>query len=370
MHFISLVAVEMPKIKENPAENQEVKKCLEELREAYKQDSKNIVLELQIERLSGLTTEFARALDHSVCQIMKPYDEGIEDLKYLEFNDRTEELEEAYFNGKPDCIRLPNGTILEATSYHFWDKFVISDGKVFQKYAGPLHHMKRTKKAKKMMVIPAYPSTKLFRTFEEYAEEQGVPFDEQKERYGYWYNPNAMWDWYSIGGRWADMFLVKDTCTEFSPGERSWYNSEKEFVAPEGYRWVCAARKKDIDWQKMREWETQKRTEWFEKLQRMFADGKPEDGFSGSIDEKGIFYYGEHIYYKGESLESYLERQAMPKEWKYPIYIHDIVDTDDWQSKDDIQVGAEQQKSWHTILDEYIDSLSDDTVLVGVDYHI
>lgn len=87
MHFISLVAVEMPKITENQAKNQEVEKCLEELREAYKQDSKNIILELQIERLSGLTTEFARALDHSVCQIMQPYDEGIEDLKYLEFND-------------------------------------------------------------------------------------------------------------------------------------------------------------------------------------------------------------------------------------------------------------------------------------------
>ena len=99
MHFISLVAVEMPKIKENQAENQEVEKCLEELREAYKQDSKNIVLELQIERLSGLTTEFARALDHSVCQIMKPYDAGTEDPKYLEFDDRTEELEDAYFNG-------------------------------------------------------------------------------------------------------------------------------------------------------------------------------------------------------------------------------------------------------------------------------
>ena len=238
MHFISLVAVEMPKITEDQAKNQEIEKCLEELQEAYKQDSKNIILELQIERLSGLTTEFARALDHSVCKIMKPYDEGIEELKYLEFNDQTEELEEAYFNGKPDCIRLPNGTILEATSYYFWDKFVISDGKAFQKYAGPLHHMKRTKKAKKMMVIPAYPRTKLFRTFAEYAEGQGVPFDEQKERYGYWYNPNAMWDWYSIGGRWADMFLVKDTCTEFSLGERSWCNSEKEFVAPEGYRMV------------------------------------------------------------------------------------------------------------------------------------
>ena len=118
MHFISLVAVEMPKITEDQAKNQEIEKCLEELQEAYKQDSKNIILELQIERLSGLTTEFARALDHSVCKIMKPYDEGIEELKYLEFNDQTEELEEAYFNGKPDCIRLPNGTILEATSYY------------------------------------------------------------------------------------------------------------------------------------------------------------------------------------------------------------------------------------------------------------
>ena len=133
---------------------------------------------------------------------------------------------------------------------------------------------------------------------------------------------------------------------------------------------MCAARKKDIDWQKMREWETQKRTEWFEKLQRMFADGKPEDGFSGIVDEKGVRYYGKYIYHKGESLESFMKREAMPNEWKYPMYIHDIVDINGWQSKDDIQVGAEQQKSWHTILDEYIDSLSDDTVLVGVDYHI
>lgn len=370
MHFISLVAVEMPKIKENQAENQEVKKCLEELREAYKQDSKNIVLELQIERLSGLTTEFARALDYSVCQIMKPYDAGTEDPKYLEFDDLTEELKKAYFFGKTDCIRLPNGMILEANSYYFWNKFVISDGKVFQQYAGPLHHMKRTKKAKKMMVLPDYPRTKLFKTFEDYAEERGVPFDEQKKRYGYWYNHNGMWDWYSLGGRWPDMFLVKETCTEFSIGVRSWHNSRKEFAAPEGYKWVCAARKKDIDWQKMREWEIQKRTGWYKRLQRMFAEGKPEDGFSGVIDEKGIFDFDEYLYYKGESLESYMERQAMPKEWKYPICIHDIVDTDDWQSKDDIQVGAEQQKSWHTILDEYIDSLSDDTVLVGVDYHI
>lgn len=54
MHFISLVAVEMPKIKENPAENQEVKKCLEELREAYKQDSKISFLNCKSRDCRGL----------------------------------------------------------------------------------------------------------------------------------------------------------------------------------------------------------------------------------------------------------------------------------------------------------------------------
>lgn len=44
MHFISLVAVEMPKITEDQAKNQEIEKCLEELREAYKQDSKTSFL--------------------------------------------------------------------------------------------------------------------------------------------------------------------------------------------------------------------------------------------------------------------------------------------------------------------------------------
>lgn len=120
MHFISLVAVEMPKIKENQAENQEVEKCLEELREAYKQDSKNIVLELQIERLSGLTTEFARALDHSVCQIMKPYDAGTEDPKYLEFDDRTEELEDAYLTAKR--------TVSDCRTARFWKRLPIIFG--------------------------------------------------------------------------------------------------------------------------------------------------------------------------------------------------------------------------------------------------
>jgi len=28
--------------------------------------------------------------------------------------------------------------------------------------------------------------------------------------YGYWANPNAKWDWYSLGGRWTGFFRLKD----------------------------------------------------------------------------------------------------------------------------------------------------------------
>jgi hypothetical protein len=30
---------------------------------------------------------------------------------------------------------------------------------------------------------------------------------------GYWENPNAKWDWYSLGGRWSGMIKLKDGAT-------------------------------------------------------------------------------------------------------------------------------------------------------------
>src|ERR1039458_4522924 len=39
-------------------------------------------------------------------------------------------------------------------------------------------------------------------TFEEFAEYNGYRRDEEKDKYGYWDNPNKKWDWYQVGGRW------------------------------------------------------------------------------------------------------------------------------------------------------------------------
>jgi hypothetical protein len=43
-----------------------------------------------------------------------------------------------------------------------------------------------------------------------YAEDyHGYKKDEETGKYGYWENPNAKWDWYQLGGRWAGFFKLK-----------------------------------------------------------------------------------------------------------------------------------------------------------------
>src|SRR5579859_6601454 len=34
--------------------------------------------------------------------------------------------------------------------------------------------------------------------------------DPETGKKGYWENPNRKWDWYSLGGRWAGFFLLKN----------------------------------------------------------------------------------------------------------------------------------------------------------------
>lgn len=155
-----------------------------------------------------------------------------------------------------------------------------------------------------------HPRKRLYASFEDYAEnERGFSYDEEHGGYGYICNPNVMWDWYQIGGRWPEMFLIKDSCIDYSVGERSWCNGDVKLVAPEGYIWVCAAKKKDIEWQVMREWREKKARERFSKLEKIFVTGQYEEDFRGSITPQGVLCYGEMVYFKGETVEDYLKRR-------------------------------------------------------------
>ncbi len=373
MHFRTLVTVGIPPVVEDEALNMEVRAAIDGLESKKQPDRDSILIEFFLSTLLGKTTSFARAVAQSVAEVMEPYSCDPPE-EYLEFDDRTDMLRSEY-EQSVDCLRLPEGKIVELCSYPYYRKYSIIDGKVYQKNAGPLHHEKRTKKAKRITALPNYPRTRIYKSFKEYAEDyRGYSFDEKQQAYGFYCNPNAMWDWYQIGGRWPAMFLVKSDCAEQSPGERSWCNENSVLQAPEGYVWVAAARKKNICWDVMRTWITQRATERFYRLEKMFATGTLEEGFDGHLVEDGIVSWGDYDYRKEESLEEYLERCGIPKAWKYPFSVHDIVDADIWLSKDDSyldeETGKYQPVDWRSQMDEYVDDLDDETVLVGVDYHI
>lgn len=374
MHYLSLAALDIPEVQEDKGRDREIVEALEELRRQKELKGRSIQIGLLMERLRGLQSAFSRTVDSCVSDLLYPYYESIPDTSYLEFDDRTEQLL-AEYEGMADCVRLAQGTVVELFSYMLHGMFIIRDGKVFQRDAGPLHHEKRTKKAKRMKALPDYPLKKVYKDLKDYAENKcGFTFDEEHQGYGFYYNPNAMWDWYSIGGRWPEMFLVKDTCKEYSLGERSWCNADKELEAPEGYLWVCAARKKDIAWEEMRRWRNKKTTERFEKLERMFLLGQTDSDFTGEIVEDGILHWGEYIYQKDDTLQAYLKKYGIPESCVYPIFPHDIVEGETWRSKDDAEFYTESGEylinNWRGYIDKFVEELGAETVLVGVDYHI
>lgn len=52
------------------------------------------------------------------------------------------------------------------------------------------------------------PISEIYKTLAEYAEDyQG--WTQHEGAYGYWHNPNAKWDWWVVGGRWAGQFPIK-----------------------------------------------------------------------------------------------------------------------------------------------------------------
>ena len=281
-----------------------------------------------------------------------------------------------------DCIKLPNGKIVPIHHYQLYGKFIVRDGLVYKKNFGQLKHEKRNKQAKKMKVIPDMPYKKLYKTLGEFAEEEkGMGYDEESGGYGYWYNPNAFWDWYSIGGRWPRMFLVKEDCKDYSVGERSWTCRNIELKSPEGYKWTVAARKKDIEWQVMHDWEVKCKTEYFTQFENAFKTGVCSENWHIQITDNKILQFGELLYIKDETLEHYLRRNGLYEKYKYPNIAGAYLHNGEYHNRFDYghleksrkkrnRMQRKKKRLWRKQLDRLIDSCSDDTVLVGVDCHM
>lgn len=377
MHYATLVTVEIEETMADRDRAEEAKNLIQEMEEKKKENPEHhIMLELYQSEVKMRSTAFSSRMAEEVDAVMEPFYCETDNPDYLEFEDRTEEYRREYENGTVNLVRFPNGTVFTDRQYAVYHKYEIVDGRLYERSWGVLHHRKRTRRCKRMQVMEHVPYSKVYQSFEEFVEEEyGTPYFEEKEAYGFYYNPDAFYDWYSIGGRWSDMFLVKEDCGEYGIANRGFLCPDEEKQAPEGYRWTCAARKKDIAWQVMYDWAVKQAKEQYARLVRIFSDGKVPDGFYGKITPEGITKFGEMVYQKGETEEAYLKRYPNLARKIYPLHVYVFLLDGIWTMAERFIVSSrggrlEDNAEWEDDLEQFIDGLDDDTVLVSVDCHM
>ena len=376
MHYLTLITAQIPSLEEDVQGNEAVAEQIAKLEREKKllSDQSPCILNLFLEACNSIRDTFSRAVASSASNILEPYSCDTENPDYLEFWDKTEELETAY-QQMQDCVRLPEGRIVSVNHPRIFNHFTLRNEQVYELHAGPLQHEKRTKAAKRIKALPNYPINKLYSTLSDYASEYwGFSYYPEQKAYGFYYNPNAFFDWYSIGGRWTDLFLVKENCPEYSIGEKSWTHYDEEIPCPEGYKWVCAARKKDIEWQMINNWYLLNAKNRFCSLEKLFLTGERDEHIYGTVTEDGIEFLNKLIYVKGETLGSYLSRLRFDETARYPVPFYGFLSEDGWQTQNDFVISdnniTNNQETLQKTLEQYIDSLSDDTVLIGIDCHM
>lgn len=161
------------------------------------------------------------------------------DKMYMKFYDEEDEMLKQYEEGSREMIVMPDGRLLMP-----WDdEFKVPPKKgefPFSRPEAPKHLPRRN-----------VPYKETYSDFDEFAREwygkRGR--DDTYNRYGYWQNPNAKWDWFEVGGRWAGFFQLK-------PGQEgalgSQYNFSGTFERSEGGK-ADIVFKLAIDFERMRD---------------------------------------------------------------------------------------------------------------------
>jgi hypothetical protein len=173
-----------------------------------------------------------------------------------------------------------------------------------------------------------YPSCKEF--IENYA---GHKFNEEKQDYGYWENPNAKWDWWGIGGRYSGLLKVKEGASE----------------------WVDSALIKDIDFDGMRTLNTAKYEEYWDEA--LYEN-----------EVKKYFMYGIQ---KDDTKETYVNRNT-------EFCTYGVITPDGkWHSKGEMgwfgmsSETQEESERWNKSFKEtFIDNADESLRLTIVDCHI
>jgi len=140
-----------------------------------------------------------------------------------------------------------------------------------KKYIPTLEHLEEHRKVTQEYMKEYINPESLIREFESYQ------YDEKEDGWGYYSNPNAKWDWYSIGGRWSGILPGKNG-EKLDTARLKELNVEKiienpPFAIVKGGIWF---EKGDMGWFGMTHSE-KKDTEWINEVRAIFEGIDPED---------------------------------------------------------------------------------------------
>ena len=298
--------------------------------------------------------------------------------EYLEFNEVETEYRQQYETDTIERVVMPDGSFKSPYDESF---------KVGWEYTVP-DYLERKQ----------VPLKEVYKTFNEYIEDYcGYNFDEEMQKYGYWENPNAKWDWYQIGGRWTGFFKIKS-------GGRGEIGTPGVFgnQPKEGY--ADQALKGDIDFVQMLTDAEEEANETFDKVEELLkgvdlTGVKTWPAIYDECSKLGITrdemrdIYRSHPavdilendkdlgHYFGCNIQRYCLTSPDPRK----AYVADrrcaslstfaVVYKGEWYEKGEMGwfgcVSDEKSKyDWSAQFMDILESLPDDTLLTVVDCHI
>jgi hypothetical protein len=315
--------------------------------------------------------------------------------EYLEFNDEEDNYRKQYEEEGREMVVMPDGRLLLPWA----DEFKREPTKD-ELEESPLAKLQGVKDVPAHLEKRIVPFKETYATFEEFvAEWHGrKERDETYNRYGYWENPQAKWDWYEVGGRWAGFFKLKKGHTG-GLGRQYNYGSIKESKDR-----ADIAFKKAIDFEFMRKesedraaelydlvWEAIKGTpeaESWEEIKSDFDVDKP-----GEIEKARAKYHAQprvEALRKASMTEAGRERIGFftdVEEFQIPReqYLANarnhagvpfaLIKDGKWYEQGRMGwfgcvIGEKDPETWNAMVAQLMDELPNDTLLINVDCHI
>jgi len=82
------------------------------------------------------------------------------------------------------------------------------------------------------------------------------------------------------------------------------------------------------------------------------------------VTKEGVEFFRELIYRKGESLEEYFAKIGYGDGVKYPVCCCGFLQDGEYFWEND-----ETESNWDVLVNDFISSIDDETVIVGIDCH-